>query len=152
MNTLELYELGEEGRCSKQFVGPCCVSTSTWPCTKLPPPQAESTSPTEGILTEQNEVANQVAHERSTSPMEDIQTDRDDARKRKGKARRARRREKRPKTLPPSGSAGPNEVSVSAPNKTPCGVCAKTVTRRGYSVQCRRCGFWHHRACLNWTV
>ena len=47
----------------------------------LPPPQAESTSPTEGILTEQNEVVNQVAHERSTSPMEDIQTDRDDARK-----------------------------------------------------------------------
>ena len=44
------------------------------------------------------------------------------------------------------------EETCSVSEKDPCGKCGKRVTARGYSVQCNRCAFWYHRACLGWSV
>ena len=43
-------------------------------------------------------------------------------------------------------------LPIFTDSKDPRGKCGKTVTKRGFSVQCNRCGYWYHRACTGMST
>ena len=44
-----------------------------------------------------------------------------------------------------TGNTNAPEQVFEESSQDPCGKCGKRVTKRGYSIQCIRCGYWYHR-------
>ena len=51
-----------------------------------------------------------------------------------------------------TGNTNATEQVFEESSQDPCGKCGKRVTKRGYSIQCIRCGYWYHRLCSGMSV